>query len=316
MLQMTQLFNVSGIADSAKLARTTDPVAMLEGLVQDDLLLEEGFGAELQGMLMQLPPLLLQRLEQLLAGGMALPQAAKTLLAEQVALTDTDAFADLLQQGGGRQELAGFAQAPRASAASGGMAPDALAALRAAASIETADPVENPLGAATALRTAPVAHAAPMPPQLAGSLLQMGVPQTVGGRGWDGAIADRVMWMVQGEQQVAKLKLNPPNLGPLEVRVSINQDQASVAFVSQHAAVREALEAAMPRLREMFDQQSLQLVQADVSDPGAQQRERAGDDVHGQRPRDRWSGDSLEGEATAAGSSSLSSGQGLIDLFA
>jgi len=142
------------------------------------------------------------------------------------------------------------------------------------------------------------------------------VPQAVGGRAWEGAIADRVMWMVQGEQQMAKLKLNPPNLGPLEVRVSVNQDQASVAFVSQHAAVREALETAMPRLRELFDQQSLELVQADVSDPGAQQRESAGDSTHGPGPRDPWSGDTPADEDAAVTLAQPRSGNGLIDLFA
>ena len=98
----------------------------------------------------------------------------------------------------------------------------------------------------------------------------MGVPQPVGDKAWGGAIGERIMWMVQGDQQFARLQLNPPQLGPLEVRVSVSQDQTSVSFLAAHAAVREAVEAALPRLREMFDQQSMQLVRADVSDPGAQ----------------------------------------------
>jgi flagellar hook-length control protein FliK len=316
MLQMAQLLNVAGLAENAKAAKAADPVVTLEGLLRDETLLTEGFGAELQGMLMHLPPVLLQRLEQLVAGGMGLPQAARTLLAEQGMMPDADAFAELLQQGGARQETPVLPQTPRMPAARGGMPTDALAALRAAAAIETANPVDNAVGAASAVHAPSAGGAIPMPPQLAGSLLQMGVPQAVGGRAWEGAIADRVMWMVQGEQQMAKLKLNPPNLGPLEIRVSVNQDQASVAFVSQHAVVREALEAAMPRLRELFDQQSLQLVQADVSDPGAQQRERAGDSAHGQGPRDPWSGDALGDEAAEVGLPQSRTGNGLIDLFA
>ncbi|MCB1799992.1 MAG: hypothetical protein KDI67_14020, partial [Gammaproteobacteria bacterium] len=165
MLQMAQLFNVAGLADGAKAVKASaDPVATLEGLVRDELLSGDGFGAELQGMLMQLPPVLLQRLEQMLAGGMTLPQAAKSLLAEQGMMPETDAFAELLQQGEGRQEATLLPQAPRASAAPGGVPPDALAALRAAASVETADPVADPLGIAMAPRTAPSGGATPMPP--------------------------------------------------------------------------------------------------------------------------------------------------------
>ena len=157
----------------------------------------------------------------------------------------------------------------------------------------------------------------PLSPQLANSLLHMGVPQQVGGKGWGGAIADRVMWMVQGEQQFAKLQLNPPNLGPLEVRISVHQDQTSVSFLAQHAAVREALEAALPRLREMFDQQSLQLVRADVSDPGAQQggnadRSSAGPSLQS----DLWSDDADDGGPEAGQKTTVGTADSLVDLFA
>ena len=40
----------------------------------------------------------------------------------------------------------------------------------------------------------------------------------------------------------------------------------SLSFVSQHGLVREALEAALPRLREMFDQSDISLLNVNVSD--------------------------------------------------
>ena len=70
--------------------------------------------------------------------------------------------------------------------------------------------------------------------------------------GWDGAIGDRVMWMVNQRLQGAAIRLNPPELGPIEVRINMQGDQAQVSFSAQHASVREALEAAIPRLRDMF----------------------------------------------------------------
>ncbi|HHJ12752.1 MAG TPA: flagellar hook-length control protein FliK, partial [Gammaproteobacteria bacterium] len=85
---------------------------------------------------------------------------------------------------------------------------------------------------------------------------------------WDNALGERVVWMVGQRLQSAEIKLNPPQLGPIEVRVSLNHDQsqAQVSFTAQHAVVRDALDAAVPRLRELFAEQGLSLGQVDVSD--------------------------------------------------
>lgn len=83
--------------------------------------------------------------------------------------------------------------------------------------------------------------------------------------GWGRAVAERVMFMVNGNVQEAEIKLNPRELGPIGIRVTLNQDQANVSFVAQHATTREALEAAIPRLREMLGENGLQLGQSDVS---------------------------------------------------
>jgi len=80
----------------------------------------------------------------------------------------------------------------------------------------------------------------------------LAVEPKVGSPGWDGALGQRVVWMATQHQQVAEMRLNPPNLGPLEVRLTISGDQASAQFVSHHPAVREAIESALPRLREML----------------------------------------------------------------
>jgi hypothetical protein len=83
--------------------------------------------------------------------------------------------------------------------------------------------------------------------------------------GWDGAIGDRVMWMVNQRLQGAAIRLNPPELGPIEVRINMQGDQAQVSFSAQHASVREALEAAIPRLRDMFGNAGLDLGDVNVS---------------------------------------------------
>lgn len=82
---------------------------------------------------------------------------------------------------------------------------------------------------------------------------------------WDQALGNRVLWLVNQETHHAELRLNPPELGPLEVRISIDGERANINFTANHWAVREALESAIPRLREMFAESGLNLVDVNVS---------------------------------------------------
>ncbi|MEK7302741.1 MAG: flagellar hook-length control protein FliK, partial [Pseudomonadota bacterium] len=66
-------------------------------------------------------------------------------------------------------------------------------------------------------------------------------------------------WMTTQQHQVAEIRLNPAHLGPVEVMLSITQDQATAQFLSPHLAVREAIEAALPRLKEMMAENGIQL---------------------------------------------------------
>ncbi len=87
----------------------------------------------------------------------------------------------------------------------------------------------------------------------------------VGERGWDQGLGDKLVWMAGQKHQVAELHLNPTELGPLKITLTLNHDQASAQFVSAHAPVREAIEAAMPRLREMLADSGITLGNTSVS---------------------------------------------------
>jgi flagellar hook-length control protein FliK len=98
---------------------------------------------------------------------------------------------------------------------------------------------------------------------------QVSVP--VGQPGWGRAVGEQMMWFVSQNIRSASLRLNPQHLGPMEMQVHMDGDKASIAFASQHVMVRDALESALPRLREMFSANGLDLVNVNVShqqDPG------------------------------------------------
>lgn len=96
------------------------------------------------------------------------------------------------------------------------------------------------------------------------------IDSAVGAPGWDEALGQKVVWLVSQQQQVAELHLNPPDLGPLEIVLTVSNDQASALFVSSHASVREAIETALPRLREMMAENGITLGNATVSDESFQ----------------------------------------------
>ena len=82
---------------------------------------------------------------------------------------------------------------------------------------------------------------------------------------WGDELSNRITWMVQQEVKSASIKLNPPHLGPLEVKVSLVNDQVNVSFTSHHAPVREALDGSMTRLKEMLGENGLQLGDTNVT---------------------------------------------------
>ena len=142
------------------------------------------------------------------------------------------------------------------------LAPEAPKEVLAAPVFETASSrTEAPLAFSIAAQATETGSSAPT----------RGVPEPsasvqtrVGERAWDQAVGEKLVWMVNQKHQVAQLHLNPPELGPLKISISLDQNQASAQFFSAHASVREALETAMPRLREMLADSGITLGNASV----------------------------------------------------
>ena len=77
-------------------------------------------------------------------------------------------------------------------------------------------------------------------------------------------LGNQVLWQARVGNQSAEIRLDPPELGPIEVRISQKDSETHLHFVVGHQATREQLEQAMPRLRELFGQGGLQLGQVAV----------------------------------------------------
>ncbi len=92
---------------------------------------------------------------------------------------------------------------------------------------------------------------------------------------WGQDLGQQLLIGIQGNAQTLTLHVNPPQLGPLQVHLQVNDGQASALFVSPHLAVRQALEGAMPQLRDIFAEAGMALLQTQVSaDGGGARRDR------------------------------------------
>lgn len=150
-----------------------------------------------------------------------------------------------------------------------------------------------------------------------GTTVAVQVP--VGNAGWDDALGQKVVWMAGQQQQVAELHLNPPHLGPMEVRLSVSNDQVSALFVSHQPAVREAIEAAMPRLREILADSGMMLGNATVSSDSLprQQQSSGGEGQSGMISRpDVAFPDNIPAPLAQGVLSVHHDGRGVVDLFA
>lgn len=90
------------------------------------------------------------------------------------------------------------------------------------------------------------------------------IPVPVNHPQWEQALGERVLWCVNRHSSTAQLSLNPPDLGPLEIRISLDRDRAHVLFVSPHETVREAISAAVPRLQDMLGEAGIQLLDVGI----------------------------------------------------
>lgn len=109
---------------------------------------------------------------------------------------------------------------------------------------------------------------------------RISVPVNVvfGNERWQQLAAERTVTLLQQGVKSAELMLDPPELGPLQVRIQMQNDQAVIHFTSASAAVRDALDQTFPRLREMLQEQGVELLQADVSDQSSQEGADGGHD--------------------------------------
>jgi len=134
---------------------------------------------------------------------------------------------------------------------------------------------------------------------------------------WNQSVGQSIQWMVNNNMQQIEIKLNPPDLGLLDIRLSMNSDQATVSFVAPNSAVREALESAMPRLKEMLEESGISLADVNVSEHSLEQgHEQTESDKINKSHQEMSGGEQDDASDTPMNSVSSSMKIGLLDTYA
>lgn len=195
------------------------------------------------------------------------------------------------------------------------LAVDPLAATRAEQVISTKPSADTLPNAVTALPGNATGIIGNLPAQ---GTVSLSIPIPVRDPAWAGDFSQKIMWLATNDKQTAQLSLTPPQMGPIEVSVNLDKGHAMVSFVSANGDTRQAIESALPRLREMFATAGIELGQTNVSAQSSGQQSSGWEGGRSTSPRmaDRTilvtdSASALQGRAF-----SISQGSGLIDIFA
>ncbi|WP_172967685.1 flagellar hook-length control protein FliK [Hydrogenovibrio sp. JE_KL2] len=101
---------------------------------------------------------------------------------------------------------------------------------------------------------------AQLPPGMQGIVYSLRSPQ------WSQALGQRMVYMANNKVQEAKITLNPEKLGPVQIKLHLDKNQqVHVAMSAHHHMTKETMEAAIPKLREMFDSAGIDLGSIDVN---------------------------------------------------
>lgn len=126
---------------------------------------------------------------------------------------------------------------------------------------------------------------------------------------WPEQMANRIALLVQREANTASLRLHPPSLGRIDVRIAINNDQANVWLAAPVAEVRDMLGQTLARLDNLLASAGIELAEAEVGTEEFDQH-MASDDERSQSEPDS------NPSATTRDETPETSHVGLLDTYA
>jgi flagellar hook-length control protein FliK len=131
-----------------------------------------------------------------------------------------------------------------------------------------------------------------------------------------GQLRERVSFMVRQNIQIAEIRLDPAGLGQMQIKIDMQQDQASVQFIVQQSQAKELLEQQLPRLREMLQQQGIQLAEGQVQQQSQQDRQLAQRDSNHSGNNGQHTADDSQDDQAETVQLNVKTSDRLVDYYA
>ncbi|GGW63192.1 flagellar hook-length control protein FliK [Alishewanella tabrizica] len=196
---------------------------------------------------------------------------ASRVMASVAAESASDTASNNEQQGQARQDskTLNFTKFEVALVQNGSQTTAATVNSSSTPTTEAAVSLARAEGFASVLEQQSRPQSAAVAPSLAAQLKQLNLQQ----QDATGQLRERVQLMIRQNVQVAEIRLDPAELGQMQIRVNLQQEQATVQFIVQQQQAKELLEQQMPKLREMLQQQGIQLGEGQVQQQARQERQ-------------------------------------------
>jgi flagellar hook-length control protein FliK len=114
-------------------------------------------------------------------------------------------------------------------------------------------------------------------PPPAAAPVEVPIDSKIGTPRWTRDIHQSVSMLVQSRNPVAELRLTPEDMGPIQIRIDFSDAKPSVSISVQQTDTRNALDAALPRLREMMAESGINLGGSSVEQQSGRSGDPAGD---------------------------------------
>ncbi|MFZ0870214.1 MAG: flagellar hook-length control protein FliK [Rhodanobacter sp.] len=200
-----------------------------------------------------------------------------------------------------------------AQAASGALLGAGHAALSVTAASTATDSQPQSGGDLAAMNGALGAPVFATPPNSILSTHTLSINAPVNSPTFSQQLGQQVAWLGSQDIKQAQIRLNPQELGPLDVKVSIEHGKVDVAFMAQHPATVAAVQQSLSQLNQMLGGHGLSLGQATVGQHASQQQ------FDGSQGQPSSSGSTVAEEESVEGLTGTSAqpiALGLVDAFA
>ncbi|WP_197479130.1 flagellar hook-length control protein FliK, partial [Oleiphilus sp. HI0132] len=123
---------------------------------------------------------------------------------------------------------------------------------------------------------------------------------------WGEEVGQKIVWLTGKAIQSAEIHLNPAELGPIDVKISVQNDAAAITFNAHNASVREMLESNVVRLREMMETNGVELQEVNVDARSGDERFASNDQQQGSNGSEDQQEDSEDSSSETATTESIS----------